>query len=373
MKNEEVEKNLIFLGIVGSTAYGTNLDNGISDFDYSGVCIPPKEYYFGLKSFAQADKWVDENNIKIDKTIFSFDKIIDLLIENNPNILDLLFLPERCIKLTTPYWNKLLDIKEEFISKKCKFSFSGYSFSQISRIKTHKSYLLNPISKPDRKDYDLPEKSIFPDTQYRIISKISTDFLKEDKKTEFYKEITQIIDSDMSLVFKKYIKSELSNVASDMFRYGQKEYLRSLETISSKFLKDEFLNAAQNELRYLSAYENWKRYEEWKIKRNPKRAVLEAKCGFDSKHASHLIRLLRMGNEILEGKGVLVDRTRIDAEELKEIRLGNVKWDVIETESNLMFNNLDLIYKTSIIPRTPNFDLIEKTKIEIIESYLNVS
>jgi hypothetical protein len=34
------------------------------------VCIPPKEYYIGNKKFSQADKWIDQNGNKIDKTIF---------------------------------------------------------------------------------------------------------------------------------------------------------------------------------------------------------------------------------------------------------------------------------------------------------------
>jgi len=46
--------------------------------------------------------------------------------------------------------------------------------------------------------------------------------------------------------------------------------------------------------------------------------VLEAKFGFDTKHAMHLIRLLRMAREILETGVVHVKRP--DAEELSAIR-----------------------------------------------------
>ncbi len=368
MTNEEVEKRSIFLGVVGSTAYGTNIP-GSSDEDFVGVCIPSIEYYFGMKKFEQADKWTDENGTKIDKVIYSVDKAIKLMAEANPNMLDLLFLPERCLKIVEGEWEAILRIRDSFISKKCRYTYSGYAHSQLERISTHQEYLRTPVDKPLRSKFDLPEKSVFPDTQYHVIANISTDFIDEENKEDFYREITQIIDNEMSLAFAKYIKKDIINTASGMFRLGQKEFLRTLETISSKFLKDEFREAAHNELRYLSAYNNWKRYEDWKKKRNPKRAILEAKCGYDSKHASHLLRLLRMGNEILEGKGVLVDRTNIDAEELRNIRLGNVNWGIVKNESDVLFKKLDESYEKSTLRHSPDFNLIEETKIDIIERY----
>jgi uncharacterized protein len=50
------------------------------------------------------------------------------------------------------------------------------------------------------------------------------------------------------------------------------------------------------------------------------RAASKEKFGFDTKDAMHLVRLMRMGIEILEGKGVVVRRP--DANELQAIRNG---------------------------------------------------
>ncbi|MEK6883884.1 MAG: nucleotidyltransferase domain-containing protein, partial [Nanoarchaeota archaeon] len=281
MDYKTVEDNTIFLGVVGSYAYGTNMPDGSSDFDESGCCIPPKEYYIGTKKFEQADKWVDLDGNKIDKVIYSIDKIINLCLDNNPNCLDLLFLPERCIKFLKPEYEKLLSIRDAFISKKCKHTFSGYAFSQLDRIKTHRSYLFNPIQKPLREEFDLPDRSIFPDTQIELIAKLSTDYISQNSKDGFQRELTQIVDNEMSQIFRKYLDSELVPLVIQEFKKGQTEYLRTFESISSLYLKDEFLGIAANEMKYLSAYKNWKRYEDWKKNRNPKRQVLEAKCGFD--------------------------------------------------------------------------------------------
>ena len=124
-----VENRTIFECIVGSQAYGTN--NELSDLDYSGVMIPGKEYFLGLKNFEQFQGY--EN---LDKTIYDIRKALNLIADNNPNMLDLLYTPERCVVKTTKYWEKVLEHRDLFISKKCKFTYAGYSFAQIKRIES---------------------------------------------------------------------------------------------------------------------------------------------------------------------------------------------------------------------------------------------
>jgi len=83
------------------------------------------------------------------------------------------------------------------------------------------------------------------------------------------------------------------------------------------------------ERRYTSIREDWKKYNHWKRTRNPARAKLEAEYGYDTKHGAHLVRLLRMGREILETGEVHVWRGGPDGpndrEELLAIRGG--EWD----------------------------------------------
>ena len=46
----------------------------------------------------------------------------------------------------------------------------------------------------------------------------------------------------------------------------------------------------RRERAYHHAFRDWQQYEHWKAHRNPKRAALEMKMGFDGKHASPLVR-----------------------------------------------------------------------------------
>lgn len=368
MTHEEIEKNTIFLCLVGSHAYGTNTDT--SDEDIGGVVIPKRDHYIGTKYFEQADKWLDANGNKIDKTIFSIDKVVKLLLENNPNILDYLFLPERCIRIIKPEWQQILDIRESFVSKKCRASFEGYAFSQLERIKTHKAYLRGPVPRPYRAEYGLPEKSVFPETQVQLISKISVDYIEPERQEEFHREMSKVLNNEMTFVFRKFIKPELTSIVMEDFKIGQTEYLRTLESISSKYLKEEYLDQARKELSFLSAYKNWKRYESWKKGRNPKRKEIEERCGYDGKHASHLLRLSRMCVEILEGKGIRVDRTGIDAEELVGIRMGYHKFEYVTEIYEECKRKADLLYETSTLKEEPDYDKVESVKMRILEEYL---
>jgi len=368
MNKTDIEKNTIFLFTRGSQAYGTNTPE--SDEDIGGICLPSKKVLYGIEKFEQDDKWVDENGEKSDKVVYNLNKALDLMLECNPNMLDFLYAPEKVIKLTTPTWQRIVDVRDEFLCLKAKWAFQGYATSQLNRIKTHRAYLLNPPKKkPERDDYDLPEKSVFPETQYEVIAKLSSKYVDPEKQDKFYSEVTKMFDREGALIFKKYIPTEYYPFAIADFKKRQKEFLHMISSISGTFLKDEYNKMAENELRYISARYNWQRYRRWQKGRNPKRKEMEAKCGIDAKHAMHLTRLLLMAVEIMEGKGVLVDRTNIDRDLLMEILDGKWTFEQVMELSNKLNEKADNLYKSCTLPNNPNYDLINKIRLEILEEH----
>ncbi|KKK59508.1 hypothetical protein LCGC14_3033670, partial [marine sediment metagenome] len=86
---------------------------------------------------------------------------------------------------------------------------------------------------------------------------------------------------------------------------------------------------------------------------NEVRSALEEEHGYDTKHAMHLVRLLRMGKEALE-EGVLYVK-RPDAAELLEIRDGAWTYDkcvaYAEDMDELIRGEL---YNKTILPKKPN-------------------
>jgi hypothetical protein len=103
-------------------------------------------------------------------------------------------------------------------------------------------------------------------------------------------------------------------------------------------------------------------YVTWMAERNPKRHEMELKFGYDCKNAGHLIRLLRMGLEILTTGEVKVFRP--DAAELLSIRQGGWKYEEVIEHADDLKAQIDGL-KTFAVPKLPNYDLINETIIAV--------
>ena len=76
-----------------------------------------------------------------------------------------------------------------------------------------------------------------------------------------------------------------------------------------------------------------------------------------------------MAVEIMEGKGVLVDRTNIDRDILMEIRNGQWTFEQVVELSDKLNAKADNLYKSCKLPNNPNYDLINKIRLEILEEH----
>lgn len=124
--NEHLGSNIILLTLGGSYAYGTNVEG--SDVDIRGCALNSKEEILTNKNFEQ---FVNE---KTDTTIYSFNKLITLLSNVNPNTIELLGCkPEHYLYLS-PIGQELIDNRYLFLSKKCIYSFGGYANQQLRRL-----------------------------------------------------------------------------------------------------------------------------------------------------------------------------------------------------------------------------------------------
>lgn len=157
---------LLYLTLSGSRLYGTNYDKGqhpldknyISDYDYKGVIIEdlnqktitleknieeiePKT----LEEKTELISIIQEKiNYKFhigDIVLYDLIKFSKLIEQNNPNIMDVLFAPKDKIIYCDEKFNLLLEQKNNFLTKKIKNTFIGYSESQLKKINTHSKWL----------------------------------------------------------------------------------------------------------------------------------------------------------------------------------------------------------------------------------------
>lgn len=124
--NPHLGKNIIFLTYGGSFAYGTNTEG--SDIDVRGSTLNSKTDLLGMGDFEQV---VDEGT---DTTVYSFNKLLALLINCNPNTIELLGCKPEHYFVLTPIGKQLLDRRKMFLSRRAVNSFGGYAGRQLRRL-----------------------------------------------------------------------------------------------------------------------------------------------------------------------------------------------------------------------------------------------
>lgn len=308
----------ILYTVTGSRAYGTHRPD--SDYDYAGICIPPAQYRDGyLLRFDQAEFGkakeppASPEQQSPDATIYGIQKYFKLAADCNPNVIEVIWAPDDCIVRCTTHGRVLRNYRDLFLSQKARHTFRGYAMSQLNRIKTHRRWLLDPPKKkPERKDYGLPEFTAIPADQ------VNAAHAMIQKKIDSW----EIDFGELAPSSVIYIQEQISHHLTDM-QIGMHEKFFAAGRLLS--FDDNFLSYLDSEKRYKAAKQEWKQYHEWKEKRNPARAALEASHGYDTKHAMHLVRLMRMCREILTEGEVLVRRP--DAEDLKKVLTGPWTYD----------------------------------------------
>lgn len=124
--NPHIGNNIVLLGLGGSYAYGTNIEG--SDIDIRGCALNSKKEILLGKDFEQI------TNNETDTVIYSFNKLIKLLCNANPNVIELLGLNPEHYLMISPIGQELLNNKDLFISKIAVKSFGGYANQQLTRL-----------------------------------------------------------------------------------------------------------------------------------------------------------------------------------------------------------------------------------------------
>lgn len=345
-----IDKRTLFLTLHGSKAYGTDIEG--SDSDFKGFCIPPKEYYFGLlKSFEQVELKTPDPDI----TIYEIRKFFRLASKANPSLIEVLFTEPSDHQFVSSLGEEVLDHKNDFLSRKIRFTFAKYSLAQLKRIKLHRKYLLNPPKEyPTRKNLGLPEKTLIPQDQ---LAAVSAEIQKELDKSQF-----NFMD-ELSESEKINIRSIMSDMLAELKISTDDQWMSACRTIG---LSDNFIQIMQKEREYTSKKREWNNYQDWKTNRNPLRAKMEEEFGYDGKHALHLVRLLRICREILETGKVIVKRP--DREELLDIRKGKWSYDKLIEYAEKEEKIITELYNTStILPESPDYFKLDQLCVSLIE------
>lgn len=140
-------QNIHYETIAGSVSYGSSSDT--SDMDIVGFCIPPKDDVFPhlrgeILGFGRQkqrfDVWQEHHVIdkearqEYDFSIYSIVKYFHLAMENNPNMCDSLFVPQRCVLFASKIGQMVRDNRKIFLHKGSYHKFRGYAYASLSKL-----------------------------------------------------------------------------------------------------------------------------------------------------------------------------------------------------------------------------------------------
>jgi len=352
----------IFITLGGSHAHGTAREG--SDVDLRGVCIAPLELRVSpFEAFEQYDGPIDASlrglvdpklkvhptaaqaiDVKVEGVVFDVVKFVKLSAAANPNTLEMLFADTRDWLYSTEAWQKLHRERHLFLSQKVQQTYLGYALAQLKRIKTHRSWLLSPPrKKPTRAEFGLPERGT----------------LQKDDRVQIEQSIADRVRSwrldtlEMPKATRIALNEKMEEFWADTLRVREDE-LPLLEeatqhaAAASLGLDRDMLEVLKSERGYRAALKHWDSHERWKRERNEARAALEATFGYDTKHAMHLLRLMRTGLEVLETGNLEVRRA--DASELNAIRDGALSYDEMLAAAEALQARMEDAAKRSPLP-----------------------
>ena len=139
---------IIYESIAGSLAYGTETIE--SDTDVRGIFILPSSAYADLAP--PPDQISDRAG---DIVYYSLRRFFQLAGTANPNIIELLYMPNDCVRHVSPVMKRLLASRHLFISKACFQSHVGYAEAQVKKARGRNKWINNrqPEEPPSKEDF----------------------------------------------------------------------------------------------------------------------------------------------------------------------------------------------------------------------------
>lgn len=330
------EQNLILLeAISGSHAYGLNTPT--SDIDIRGVFLLPQNMLYGLHHVEQV---ADAKN---DVVFYELGRFIDLLIKNNPTMLELLAVPADCIVYRHPILDRIT--LAMILSKLCKEAFAGYAKAQIYKARGLNKKVVNPMEETRKGILDfcfVPEgQGAVPVLDWlaaRGWAQEDCGLVNIPHMHDMYALIYGGPSAGERLGFKGIAAKEHSNNVS------LSSIPRGMETACyMAFNKDG----------YTIYCKDYKAYWDWVALRNDARyqGTIAHGKNYDAKNMMHTFRLLDMAAEIASGQ-LIVRRPNRDA--LLAIRRGERDYDALLAEAEARLEAIHALFDASALPEKPD-------------------
>jgi len=313
---EIAERNRILEIRVGSHLFGT--DTVDSDLDLFGIFMPSEEIVYGFQQCNAVDlgttaKDDTGRNTKdaVDRKLHEFRKFVRLAMQNNPNILHVLFADEKNIVFKNEIGERLLNIAHVFPHKGAHHRFVKYADSQRHKMR------IKPANYAAL-ERGLNHLGVWQDDA------VLADVVASCKRCND--------DLFVDLGSGKHVQC------------GDLHFERGVFVKKAKRMIRERLSKASS------------------------RSVMFTKYGFDVKFASNLIQLLMEGIELMETGRIQFPLAYAD--KILDIKAGKYAADEIMKWADDLVEDARVAYDKSSLPKEPRSMYIEKFVIDEVRDFL---
>lgn len=344
---------------MGSQAYGTATPN--SDIDIKGIYI---QNIFDVGSFNYQQQIMPDK----DTTYFEVKRFLELAGSANPTILELMWMPDRCIQVKDPLFIKYIESNRDiFLTKQCCNSFMGYAVQQIHKAKgLNKKMNWEQDRITRKKPIDFCKFLYYTGRHNHDITlenwhNCNINNLPENGDGWFY--VLTKIDNTKQLYKLWYIQKTLEECP---WYHG----LCNNDDLLTPPIPKEIFYDCFTDMRAIVQYDldgfqahcrEYNQYQTWLKERNEQRYVDVEGHGqkIDSKNMMHCYRLIQMAKEIVTEHKIIVERP--NAQELLNIRHGKYDLQSLIDKADDEIQLIEELYKNSDLP-----DKVDKEKINQI-------
>ena len=321
--NEHLGNKIIFLTLGGSYSYGTNVPG--SDVDVRGCALNSRTDLLGLSNFEQVI------NEKTDTTVYAFNKLVSLLLNCNPNVIEMLGCKKEHYILMTDIGQNMIDNRKLFLSKRAVSSFGGYANQQLRRLE----------------------------------NAIARDSLPQGRREEHMRKAMENSMADFERKYTAFPEGSIRLYTDESQRDDLDREVFADITLKH-FPARQFHSMINDMTNVIGTYEKLNG-------RNRKKDEAHL-----NKHAMHLIRLYLMCLDILEKEDIITYREE-DHDLLMSIRNGEYMMEdgTYRQEFFDMVNSFEdrLHYakENTSLPKAPNMKLVEEFVMDVNSKSLFIS
>jgi len=327
-----------------------------SDEDIRGLFAVPASAYLDLRG--PPDQLSDERGNVV---YYSLRRVIELLAKANPNVLELLFMPDDCVRKHSPEMHMLVANRHLFISRQCADTHAGYAMSQIKRAKGQNKWINNPQPEiaPAKEDfcYVIPTQPPPNCPPARPIPLRTLGWTLNEYHAA---------------------RLEHSRDTYRLYRYGERSrgvFRGDVLVCESIPEGDEAAHFAglllYKEEAWQQALLDHKSYWAWRRNRNDARWQQQERgeLDFDSKNMMHTVRLLLSGKSLMETGQPIVRFNGDQLTLLMSIREGKIPFDEIMSIAHSIIADCERLKASADLPDECDITAAEALLREITDHW----